>query len=542
MKMILHIFKKDCLALRWWLMVWGLLLLGEAILICSGSSGIPTSSGVFWLLTWFVPVFIVDRLVHDESAVRNTAFWLTRPISGNALWKSRLFFILAVMVLPSLMVEMLGIWFHGFSQYLLPAACEILLLRLVFYFMVWAVCAITETTTQAVLFSVCLGFLLINVGSPAWSLDVQVTTSLTATREIIFLFCGLVLTSGVTLYQYVRRNRIRSILILCLWLLCINWASAFWSWDFWQFENQKVLQDLKIEPRIERLGIPEAVKDPNKSAITGRIAFGIDPKQWFARILNFNSEVRLEDGKIAKVIGKPFGHVGLYPESLPFILKDTEMIVDLDIFPMNEEYPPKQKSFSEWVTFLELSKPFEDIRNKHLSYVGDFELEASELEIECCMPLQQNSKYSGRDRHLKILDINRSEYSVKIEEVSLTLLFRGEPLFEKLTRPLLFSPDPKQKEFIILRNLNRNQTFLSRQYEQSMSPISSHMTLRHLGLQLQNPQDEKQSPQINETWFNEAELVLISSKEKRILKTRVEGDLIIPMSQKDDVRFVPKKS
>ncbi len=128
MNLILHMVRKDLRHARLILCIWYPILTLAITLDANierrlddrdSVPGIPTPSGeqlelavvvLIGLLVIFLDLLlrttIVSRLVHDDSTVGSTAFWLSRPVSAGRLLASKAILLVAVMVLPPVVVQL----------------------------------------------------------------------------------------------------------------------------------------------------------------------------------------------------------------------------------------------------------------------------------------------------------------------------------------------------------------------------------------------------------------------------------------------------
>src|SRR5258706_13828580 len=108
MNLIGHQFCKDCFRLRVPVALWLLLVLLRAALITPGIAEPGNDlflQMMFRVLTTLVPLLqtilllvMVPLLLHEEPLVGTTAFWFTRPIDGRVLFKSKMLFIVGLLI------------------------------------------------------------------------------------------------------------------------------------------------------------------------------------------------------------------------------------------------------------------------------------------------------------------------------------------------------------------------------------------------------------------------------------------------------------
>jgi len=114
MKLVLHIIRKDFRHLRFIFGTWC------ALVILTGAWNAhwgrlkenPEYSHHFWSLVLQVAMVelllraaVVSKLIHSDSAVGSTAFWLSRPIPKTNLLASKAIFLAVLVVLPVAIVE-----------------------------------------------------------------------------------------------------------------------------------------------------------------------------------------------------------------------------------------------------------------------------------------------------------------------------------------------------------------------------------------------------------------------------------------------------
>ena len=133
MNSILHILRKDFRHVRLLLGVWFLLTLlttgvGVQFLNSLGSGGYDGDYGLAFLVLIVVETMVlatlISRLVHDDSIVGSTAFWLSRPISKGTLLASKMLFVGLALVLPQKLVFLYATNHLTAGDYLPPGYSE----------------------------------------------------------------------------------------------------------------------------------------------------------------------------------------------------------------------------------------------------------------------------------------------------------------------------------------------------------------------------------------------------------------------------------
>jgi len=112
MRLAWHIARKDLFRLRTILLLWAALLTGQMGLALIQSNLDANGYFPFLMGAWvfseiFVPLLglgIVMAVLHDDSACDSDAFWLTRPIAGGLLLRSKLIVLFILAAFPALVL------------------------------------------------------------------------------------------------------------------------------------------------------------------------------------------------------------------------------------------------------------------------------------------------------------------------------------------------------------------------------------------------------------------------------------------------------
>lgn len=229
MTSVLHILRKDFRHLHLLVGVWFLLTVlatGVAVQFLNslGPGRYDGNSGLAFLVLvaaeTMVLATIVSKLVHDDSIVGSTAFWLSRPISKGVLLASKILFLGIAIVLPQKLVllyaashlDIGGSLPLNFDWHLIALAST----PTVVYLMVAA--ALTPSLPRMLL----LGGIMASVaaggfiGAIWFAMELGVLTSrsqlqgLFATNAELFALVGCL---AVTCHQYLTRRTTRSTIL-----------------------------------------------------------------------------------------------------------------------------------------------------------------------------------------------------------------------------------------------------------------------------------------------------------------------------------------
>ena len=154
MNLIPHLLKKDIRRSRLLLIIWLVLLVLECALISSSANPADrVMQALYAMVSVIVPIsqallllVIVPFVVHEEPLVGTTAFWLTRPLSGRLLLKSKMLYVAVVLILPPLLLEIIVLAANGFRFHdLLLAAPQVVMDQLSLIAAIAVVAVLTPT-------------------------------------------------------------------------------------------------------------------------------------------------------------------------------------------------------------------------------------------------------------------------------------------------------------------------------------------------------------------------------------------------------------
>ena len=136
MKTITHIFRKDWTRLQFLMLPWLAILLLQVVLNSSffvesfvAQVKMPSNIGsVLIFIKGLLSVVMIVLLIHDDTLVGTSAFWLTRPIARRDLFLSKMIFLLGLFVLLPVVSEASILLVNGYHlKYFLLAFVDILI-------------------------------------------------------------------------------------------------------------------------------------------------------------------------------------------------------------------------------------------------------------------------------------------------------------------------------------------------------------------------------------------------------------------------------
>ena len=157
MKLVRHIIRKDFRHLRFYLAGWlGLLIVAPFVVTLEGP--LEFFAIVFiGVLKIVLLALIVSSLVHSDSLVGSTSFWLSRPVSARQLLAAKSLFLASTLIFPTLLVEVLILLFHRVTaQDILRSIPEALLYTLLPIAILMVLAALTRSLLRDVGPGACL--------------------------------------------------------------------------------------------------------------------------------------------------------------------------------------------------------------------------------------------------------------------------------------------------------------------------------------------------------------------------------------------------
>ncbi len=329
MNLTLHLVAWDLRHLRPYLALWlGLVVLQAALI---GSYGrlpdllpLPGSMILEALLpglAWLIAVLkicllavVVSRLVHKDSTIGSTAFWLSRPVSGVRLLAGKALFLLLAVILPTLLVEVGVLFVCGVTPHdTLRSVPQILFLTLLALVPLMMLAAVTVNFARLILLGITafaglplLGFIsallllmLSEIGTtPIWFFKLHLPT---------FPLWGvplfLVATAAIVVaHQYLTRRTIFSRILLFAGVSIALLFTTSWPRDSWVTGSRidrEILDPTKVTARIEEgsLAFDVGRAGPAQDMfLRGSIALGNLPPDVSVHPVQVSSDLQLPLG------------------------------------------------------------------------------------------------------------------------------------------------------------------------------------------------------------------------------------------------------
>ena len=557
MNLTLHLVAWDLRYLRPYLGLWlGLVILQAGLVGYAPQFSLVEMGHVFSLssLAWLVAVLkicllavLVARLVHKDSTIGSTAFWLSRPVSGARLLAGKSLFLLAAFVMPTLLVEVGLLFVCGVTPYdTFRSIPQILFLTVLALVLLMMLAAVTTSLAGMILaggltlFGVPLLWIFFSIGATwLWLLGgeslpddgVPVAQSIPPPHFSSYLaVCAslLLVTAGALVgFQYLTRRTTWSRVLLGAGVSAAAYG-ALLSLGYWgQFLGpalpvreglDKAIPDPEeIEARVDEGSLLLSFEqDPlsalglrgdEKVLLKGSIGLAplppdlaALPMQVSARLLSLSGETlssHVSQNSFAYGIPGRRGQVRLWSEMSSLLRQTLKGVAFLNsVTPYGDT--PFRLGHPELFSFGK------DLYDRHraegvsLTARVDFLIWRQAINV---MQLEEGAGYEGADRAV-ILSVEaspRGRWIVRLNEVSHRLLQDGR----RPSAYLLINRSRRQA----LRGWDRGDSL-------SMPPLLSSvlpmLRVRRLQLEFRPSGD---GPPIDPDWIHGAELIRVAGRD-----------------------------
>ena len=244
MNLVLHIVRKDFRHLRLYLAGWlGLLIVAPVVVTLEWRLQL-FSIALIRVLKIVLLALIVSSLVHSDSLVGTTSFWLSRPVSGRQLLAAKSFFLAGTLIFPTLLVEVLILLFNRVTaRDILRSIPETLLYTLLAIAILMVLAALTRSLLEmlalglvSVVAMTVFAFVIAVVGGFSFTesapFDHMAEITFQRSKWIGFFLCLMVTAVIMVWVQYLtRRTRRNLLLTLSALFPCILLPTQLWTWD-----------------------------------------------------------------------------------------------------------------------------------------------------------------------------------------------------------------------------------------------------------------------------------------------------------------------
>ena len=276
MNQTLHIINKDLRRLRWLLVAWGLVAIGDTVLKTAGpalASGggeiqaiVDSLSQLVWLIQTLLLALLVSGLVHEEPLVGADAFWLTRPIGRHALMGAKLLSAAAILVGVPLIGDLIAMsMFHAGARDLVRAAPALVSSQAGWVLILMAVAVLTPSLIRfLIVITAGIAAIVVAISIAAtvlFSTDPDLSTSSVLpdmTSDTIEEYLLLLVSVAVIVYQYRNRRLRRAVVLGVAGVAAAVAIASVWPWRFakaaepdpgsWAHETNRTVAVIGDEP------------------------------------------------------------------------------------------------------------------------------------------------------------------------------------------------------------------------------------------------------------------------------------------------------
>lgn len=548
MNLTRHLIAGDFRNLRLYLSVWSGLVILQAVLIGSFPQhslgewrGIISLSSLSWplaILKVCLLTVIVSQLVQKDSTVGSTAFWLSRPISGERLLASKSIFLLVAVVLPVVVVEILLLFVRGVTpEDILRSIPQVVFLQILPVAVAMMLASVTSNLPRLIF----LGGIALVALPLLWFVLSYLFTAVSGTVTVenddvslampipppsyssflIGILLVLVGTSGAVIgHQYLTRRTMLSRTLFFSGVLIALLSMGFWSRHIWRMESRSdsgILDPTQVTTRIEEESlifttVTESLPvfdlaGEKKMLLRGTIALDNLPPGLVVLPAQISAHLVLPSGEsLARHVSQslyafmdrfPFGSRRRLDRekaaSLGQTLGDVEF---LDGGRMRGDGPPELFAISD-----DLYERYKGVRTIYSAEV-DYLVQRDKITT---MRLEKGFRYERGSDHVEVLSIDEpypGSLTVLISESSHGLIGDGR----------------KDVEYLLV-NTSRGQALIGWSGYMESDSLSSPpllsfifpmLAVRRLEL---NFNTTSEGPPIDPAWFQGAELILVETRD-----------------------------
>lgn len=467
MNLTLHQFRKDLFRLRLPVALWLVLVLLRAALVIPGLAepGEDASLQVLYrLFTTLVPLLqnilllvMVPLLIQEEPLVGTTAFWFTRPIDGQMLFRSKMMLVAVIFILPPFVTEMVILAIHGSSASQLALAVpEILLEDMKFLVYVIILSALTQTFARYALLgaSIFISYYLLGIVAVILLSYFEMPSFLRGARGagladsqyVASTVAVIAIAVLILVDQYRRRDTRRAWFRVGGAVLVTFMIGHFWPGDFLphrhdrretEIDTSAVSLAVSADPRLRQLSDAYRFrsKDEAKKSISGQLELTGLPPGYVAEPSRVKASLKVSDGTV--VTHRGYEYSG-------FDRKWNAAVVQHTLGGAKILNPVAEKAVS--VTLLSVK---DELFGKYSTtpgvYSAEVEFVLKRYEAAGDLPVKPKARYDRGSEHSVITQVLKQTGAaiVLLCESKVSLFFDGdrdhqESAFNIFGRPILY--------------------------------------------------------------------------------------------------------
>ncbi|MCB9757083.1 MAG: hypothetical protein H6753_01510 [Candidatus Omnitrophica bacterium] len=378
MNTIQLIFKKDVLRLRWLLVCW----VGIIALRCVISSSffldnietqtrmLQSSQWIFSLMVFMLFV-LIPLLVHDDSLIGSTAFWMGKPLSRKALLISKTIFILSFFIVLPTTAELLTLAENGITaHYLWLAMPQILSTWGGIALPVFLLASMTKKFSHFAIALFGIGVFCIAASLVEKNAFNFIMSHGEQTPDNYFFFIEsiniticivnaiIVGLSALTLitYQYLTGDTRKTTSLTIMFSIVLIIVNYFWCWDFMKtFSTHDKLLSSPPKTQIQLLlqttnqqSQPEIVKFANASnPFTVEVNYYLDlaPDQFVVNIFHEHYQIDSTAGLIPYDWRKESNENNDYVNKEPYLISLINLFKGYHVIPSIEQSSKRKPSY-----------------------------------------------------------------------------------------------------------------------------------------------------------------------------------------------------
>jgi hypothetical protein len=436
-----HQFLKD---LRQTKVLWALWLLFTIIQFALAALNVSPSNLIdqnfYNQLSVMVPaiqrlilIVLIPALILQEPTVGVNAFWLTRPMPTGTVLGSKLMAMMILVLFPTV-GQCMVLHAHGIViQDVLLGGIQISLQELSWIAVITMLATLSANFTGYIIATVVLYALLITICWLYSILDqkyiqhtdwlISDTIGLLNSRKTAFYLMVVILSFGVTLFQYRTRRIKLSIALAAGSILIASLTVIYWPCDFLSrpagstkgisIEPEKL--EITVMHRHEWSGIPDYRAGDMKQGLYVHYSVNMNPDEWVS-ITPLYSELILSTGE--KLESLPLQQ-RKDPSGIPYfnstVISRNSLNAALDYLPSVAYKDRSRVTEPRAVSFIMNAKDFEKYRGMKGKLNIRLKVQRNKYRISSQWPVERGAFTTKGSERVTISDVDKEDKGVRID-------------------------------------------------------------------------------------------------------------------------------
>jgi hypothetical protein len=559
---------KDMRRLRTLLILWGVVLLVNALLYAAGAtflaasfeyqSALPLLLRAVDFLEQLLVAVMIPMCLHEEPVVGSTAFWFSRPLARRSVLATKgLFLAVFFLGIPLLLEMSLLALNHVPAWFVFLAAPEIIQWRLPFILWFVFLASVTSRFSEiikvmailggiGVLWMVCsqvitmvfpdAGRFLINNAKEMMAGGKSMLDSMMTVSHIL----PAIVVTGLIIHQHLTRYTARTVRWAVVLTIVTMAVTQVWRIDFLkpavtaESKAGVAVRDISVSFDPAHMSISSGIGNAPTKVIRSRCVLSGYPAPYYALATPRSTmQMRYSDGTRLDSMAVMFR-----PVMAPFPDEALMPALEQALGGIKVRNPWKDK-FADNDIFELTHQDFEKFKGRPGVYAVDMRIDLFRYEITSTVPLKRGAVEARERRQIRVFDLKSTKngLSVTVMERHVNMLF--DRSVEKRSIFNLMS-GRNMADIVVLVNRRTGEAFLPVIGDDAAAVGTGMNDLVNEGLRLQflarhydyDLQDAADA--LTPAWLQDAELVRLSPRLMATVNKAVRiGDFALPAVSTD---------